>query len=125
MILIGQYDSPFVRRVGIALTLYGRAFEHRPWSAWGDAERLRSVNPLTRVPVLLLDDGEVVEPVVANDTYLYWPRENVAPTAIDAVLEDGTVLTDNAGIAAWAEAFKPDPPLFGTTPADKAEKKAS
>jgi len=23
MILIGQYDSPFVRRVGIALTLYG------------------------------------------------------------------------------------------------------
>jgi glutathione S-transferase len=37
------------------------------------------------------------------------------------VLEDGTVLTDNAGIAAWAEAFKPDPPLFGTTPVDKAE----
>ncbi|MFN8831851.1 MAG: glutathione S-transferase family protein [Labrys sp. (in: a-proteobacteria)] len=60
MILIGQYDSPFVRRVGIALTLYGRAFEHRPWSAWGDAERLRSVNPLTRVPVLLLDDGEAL-----------------------------------------------------------------
>jgi len=32
MILIGQYDSPFVRRVGIALTLYGLPFEHRPWS---------------------------------------------------------------------------------------------
>jgi glutathione S-transferase len=30
MILIGQYDSPFVRRVGIALTLYGMKFEHRP-----------------------------------------------------------------------------------------------
>ena len=29
MILIGQYDSPFVRRVGIALTLYGMKFEHR------------------------------------------------------------------------------------------------
>lgn len=37
------------------------------------------------------------------------------------VLEDGAVLTDNAGIAAWAEAFKPEPPLFGTTPTDKAE----
>lgn len=36
-------------------------------------------------------------------------------------LEDGTVLTDNAGIAAWAEAAYPDPPLFGTTPAEKAE----
>jgi len=31
------------------------------------------------------------------------------------------VLTDNAGIAAWAEGFKPDPPLFGVTPLDRAE----
>lgn len=36
-------------------------------------------------------------------------------------LEDGTVLTDNAGIAAWAEAIKSDPPLLGTTPIEKAE----
>jgi hypothetical protein len=28
MILIGQLDSPFARRVGIALTLYGLPFEH-------------------------------------------------------------------------------------------------
>jgi len=57
MILIGQYDSPFVRRVGIALTLYGLSFEHRPWSAFGDADKLRVYNPLTRVPTLVLDDG--------------------------------------------------------------------
>jgi len=57
MILIGQYDSPFVRRVGIALTLYGLAFEHRPWSTFGDADRIRPYNPLTRVPTLVLDDG--------------------------------------------------------------------
>ena len=60
MILIGQYDSPFVRRIGIALTLYGMAFEHRPWSAFGDADRLRDLNPLTRVPTLVLDDGFVL-----------------------------------------------------------------
>ncbi len=60
MILIGQYDSPFVRRVGIALTLYGMAFEHRPWSSFGDAEALRALNPLMRVPVLVLDDGFVI-----------------------------------------------------------------
>jgi glutathione S-transferase len=60
MILIGQYDSPFVRRVGIALTLYGLAFEHRPWSSFGDAAKLRAYNPLTRVPTLVLDDGTVL-----------------------------------------------------------------
>ena len=60
MILIGQYDSPFVRRVGIALTLYGLAFEHRPWSTFGDVEKIRPYNPLTRVPTLVLDDGEVL-----------------------------------------------------------------
>lgn len=60
MILIGQYDSPFVRRVGIALTLYELPFEHRPWSTFGDAEKLRAYNPLTRVPTLVLDDGDVL-----------------------------------------------------------------
>ena len=60
MILIGQYDSPFVRRVGIALTLYGMAFEHWPWSVFGDADRLAALNPLMRVPTLVLDDGFVL-----------------------------------------------------------------
>ncbi|MGA0603225.1 glutathione S-transferase family protein [Caulobacter sp. KR2-114] len=57
MILIGQYDSPFVRRVAIALQTYGQAYEHRPWSTFGDAERLAAFNPLRRVPTLVLDDG--------------------------------------------------------------------
>jgi glutathione S-transferase len=58
MILIGQFDSPFVRRVAIALELYGLAYEHRPWSTFGDAERIAPYNPLRRVPTLVLDDGE-------------------------------------------------------------------
>jgi glutathione S-transferase len=57
MILIGQYDSPFVRRVGITLRHYGRPFEHRPWSVFGDSEKIRPINPLVRVPTLVLDDG--------------------------------------------------------------------
>jgi glutathione S-transferase len=60
MILIGQYDSPFVRLVGIALVLYELPFEHRPWSVFGDADKIRSYNPLTRVPTLVLDSGEVL-----------------------------------------------------------------
>jgi glutathione S-transferase len=60
MILIGQYDSPFVRRVGIALMLYGLKFEHRPWSVFGDADKIRPYNPLVRVPTLVLKNGEVL-----------------------------------------------------------------
>ena len=58
--LIGQYDSPFVRRVAIALRLYGLPFEHRPWSVFGDAEKIRPLNPLVRVPTLILPDGAVL-----------------------------------------------------------------
>jgi glutathione S-transferase len=57
MILIGQYDSPFVRRVAIALRRYGLAYDHCPWSVWGDADRIAPFNPLRRVPVLVMDDG--------------------------------------------------------------------
>ncbi len=60
MILIGQYDSCYVRRVAIALTLYGLPFEHRPLSAFGDADAVKACNPLGRVPVLILDDGETL-----------------------------------------------------------------
>lgn len=57
MILIGQYDSPFVRRVGIALALYDIAHEHYPWSTFADGARIAAFNPLRRVPTLVLDDG--------------------------------------------------------------------
>lgn len=60
MILIGQYDSPFVRRVGIALRLYDLPFEHRPWSVFADADKISVINPLARVPTLILDDGFVL-----------------------------------------------------------------
>jgi len=60
MILIGQYDSPFVRRVAIAMRLYGMPFEHRPWSVFGDAEKIAEYNPLMRVPTLVLNTGEVL-----------------------------------------------------------------
>ncbi|HWI84773.1 MAG TPA: glutathione S-transferase family protein [Sphingomonas sp.] len=57
MILIGQYDSPFVRRVAVTLQLHGLHYEHRPWSAVGDADRIAEVNPLIRVPTLITTEG--------------------------------------------------------------------
>jgi glutathione S-transferase len=57
MILIGQYDSPFVRRVAIALVRYGISYEHRAWGVFADGEQIAQYNPLRRVPTLVLDDG--------------------------------------------------------------------
>lgn len=70
MFLIGQYDSPFTRRVAIALRLYGLAFEHRPWSTFGDAGKIAPYNPLRRVPTLVLDDGEALIESTAILDYL-------------------------------------------------------
>jgi glutathione S-transferase len=76
MILIGQYDSPFVRRVAVALRLYSLPYEHKPWSTFGDAERLAVYNPLRRVPTLVLDDGEVL---IESSTILDYLDELACP----------------------------------------------
>ena len=60
MILIGQYDSPFVRRVAISLHHFGLAFDREVMSVFGDFDELTRQNPLGRVPALRLDDGEVL-----------------------------------------------------------------
>jgi glutathione S-transferase len=70
MILIGQYDSPFVRRVAIALRLYGLPFEHRPWSTFGEGDKIAPFNPLRRVPTLVLDSGEALIESTAILDYL-------------------------------------------------------
>ena len=57
MILIGMFDSPFVRRVAVSMKLLGLPFEHRSWSVGRDQAAIREYNPLGRVPTLVLDDG--------------------------------------------------------------------
>lgn len=74
MFLIGQYDSPFVRRVGIALRLYELPFEHRPWSSFGDSDKIAEFNPLRRVPTLVLDSGEAL---IESSAILDWLDEQV------------------------------------------------
>ena len=60
MILVGQYDSPFVRRVAVSLRVLGFAYEHDTRSVYGDFEAMRCINPLGRIPSLILDDGEIL-----------------------------------------------------------------
>ncbi len=70
MILIGQFDSPYARRVGITLKTYGIGFEHNRWSVFGNADELSKVNPLIRVPTLVLDTGEALIETAAIVEYL-------------------------------------------------------
>lgn len=60
MLLVGQFDSPYVRRVGASLALLGIAFERDTRSVFRDADEMRKFNPLGRIPSLVLDDGEVL-----------------------------------------------------------------
>ena len=60
MILVGQFDSFPTRRVAVALHHYGIAFDRDTSSVFGDADHIRRINPLTRIPSLILDDGEVL-----------------------------------------------------------------
>ena len=75
MILVGQYDSPFVRRVAVALHHYGMAFERQVLSVFQDFDAVLAVNPLGKVPALILSDGEAIYDSRAIIEYL----EGIAP----------------------------------------------
>jgi len=60
MILVGQYDSPYVRRVAISLRALGFSYEHDTRSVFGDFDSIRKTNPTGRIPALVLDDGSVL-----------------------------------------------------------------
>lgn len=77
MILVGQYDSPFVRRVAISLRALGFEYEHDTRSIFGDFDAMRKINPLGRIPALVLDDGEVL---VDSAAILDWVDQKVGPS---------------------------------------------
>ena len=58
MLLIGMFDSPFVRRVAVSMKLLDVPFEHANWSVGRDFDRIRNYNPLGRVPTLVTNEGE-------------------------------------------------------------------
>ncbi|GAB2179717.1 glutathione S-transferase family protein [Dongia sp. agr-C8] len=76
MILVGQYDSPYVRRVAISLQALGFAYEHDTRSVFGDFDSIRKTNPTGRIPALVLDDGSVL---VDSGAILDYLDEEVGP----------------------------------------------
>jgi glutathione S-transferase len=76
MILVGQYDSPYVRRVAVTLGILGFAFEHDTRSVFGDFDSMRTVNPLGRIPSLILSDGTTL---IDSAAILDWLDQAVGP----------------------------------------------
>jgi glutathione S-transferase len=79
-----------------------------------------------RARILLAEKGvphEVVQVDLAAKEQLGETFRKINPQCTVPVLvtDDGQTLTDNASIAAWLEARFPEPPLFGRTPAERAE----
>ena len=57
MQLIGMLDSPYVRRVAIALIIAKTPFIHRPISLFRHIDQFSKVSPLLKAPTLITDDG--------------------------------------------------------------------
>src|SRR5271154_5306517 len=76
MILIGMFDSPFVRRVAVSMNLLEIEFEHRNWSVGKDFELIRQFNPLGRVPTLVQTDGDTL---IESAAILDFLDESVGP----------------------------------------------
>lgn len=60
MQLIGMFDSPYVRRVGVSLHLLDQPFGHQPLSVFSTYEAFSRINPVVKAPTLVCDGGEVL-----------------------------------------------------------------
>jgi glutathione S-transferase len=76
VILVGQYDSPYVRRVAVSLRVLGFSYAHDTRSVFADFDAMRAVNPLGRIPALVLDGGEVL---IDSAAILDWLDQTVGP----------------------------------------------
>jgi glutathione S-transferase len=78
MQLIGMLDSPYVRRVAIALILTRIPFTHRPISLFRDIDEFSKVNPLLKAPTLVTEQGMVLMDSSVILTYLAGAHPTVA-----------------------------------------------
>src|SRR5258707_10140396 len=91
MILVGQYDSPYVRRVAVTLGVLGFSFEHDRRSVFADFDSMRTTNPLGRVPSLILPDGTTL---IDSAAILDWLDQTVGPER--ALLPPGGLVRQQA-----------------------------
>lgn len=77
MIVVGRDLSPFVRRVMVSLKLTGLPHEQKPLATTTDMDKIRAINPLARVPCLLVEGED--QPLVDSWTILDYIDEQAGP----------------------------------------------
>lgn len=76
MILVGQNDSFFTRRVAASLHLLDVSSQRDTISVFAEAAAMALINPLGRVPSLVTDDGRTL---IDSAATLDWLDERVGP----------------------------------------------
>ncbi len=89
MQLTGMLDSPFVRRVAVALLKWGLPFTHRPVSLFRHIDAFTQINPMLKAPTLtvggvaLMESNVILEYLAAANPGLpgLWPADPAARLA--------------------------------------------
>jgi glutathione S-transferase len=89
MILIGQYDSPFVRRVAVTLHTYRMPFERQPYSVFGQIGLVRLHNPLVRVPILVIEEDDKKEMLIESGAIIDYLDEKAGRNTRALIAPDG------------------------------------
>ena len=80
--LVGMLDSPYVRRVAVALQLLDLPFEHRSVSVFRGYAQFEAINPVVKAPTLVCDDGTVLMDstlIIDYAQLLAGPRRSLMP----------------------------------------------
>jgi glutathione S-transferase len=100
MQLIGMLDSPYVRRVAIALIIAKTPFIHRPISLFRHIDQFSKFNPLLKAPTLITDDGVVLmdsslilDYLAGVDSGIAALTPSKAPQRLEALRATGLALT--------------------------------
>lgn len=116
MRLLGTYGSPFVRRVGATLHLYGLPFDHAPLFTGEHRAEITAHSPLGRIPALVLDDGTAIADSSAILDYLdesmgdaaLTPRSGPARRRVLALTATGLGTAEKYVAAYYETAMRPE-----------------
>lgn len=116
MKLLGNYLSPYTRRVAVSLHLLGLDFELEEVFIFQEPDRVRAHNPLARIPTLLLDDGEAlveshaildaIDQMVPPDRALV-PREGKSRREVMRVAALANAMAEKAQWMFYERRFRP------------------